>query len=206
MKLQLAVDRMPVSQTLQLLDQLTPYLDILEMGTSYTKEYGVAFLKALHSRYSKTKILADLKIMDEAAYECELYYGAGAQIVTVMGAAALSTIQITQACAKRWNRQYCIDLLEVKKMKLSALSKFHDAIFCIHLPKDSEGNLITLIQEQKKLLPDGVQIAAAGGIGYEQLPALHAAGVDIVIIGSAITGHKEPLRQIQKYRKWVNKA
>ena len=201
MKLQAAIDRIAPDRVWKLLDELNGQADILEMGTSYTKEFGVAFLREMRARYPQAVILADIKTMDEAKYEFDLYYEAGADILTVMGAAALDTIQIARQCAQTWQRRYCIDLLGLDDADILRLHAFDDAIFCMHLPSDSHGDLEALLKRQIELLPQGAVIAAAGGIRPDQLPLLKQVNMDIAVIGSAVTGSDDPRAALQAFRK-----
>lgn len=55
-------------------------------------EEGLAAVRHLKARYPQQRVLADLKIMDAGEHEAQLAFSAGADIVTVLGLAADSTV------------------------------------------------------------------------------------------------------------------
>lgn len=188
MKLQLAVDRMTIDEAIAIIEASKAYVDIIEVGTSLIKDYGNTAITSIRNAFPDITILADIKTIDEAAYEFRSAYEAGADIVTVMGAAAITTLSICQKVAKEYHKEYVIDLLEVNDDKLKQLQVYQDAIQCIHLPSDEMGNALeTLIKDQKQVLNPKVRISAAGGITLDNVNVLKQCGIDIVVVGSAIT-------------------
>ena len=88
-----------------------------------------------------------------------------------------------------------------KRQDILRLHAFDDAIFCIHLPSDTHGDLKALLKRQIELLPKGAVIAAAGGIRPDQLSLLKQVNMDIAVIGSAVTGSDDPKAALQAFRK-----
>lgn len=189
MKLQAAIDRVTLKQAEWLIQEIKDEADIIEIGTSLIKEYGSYAMKSLKERYPDVCFLADIKTMDEGAYEFRAYYEAGADILTVMGASAHSTIEQCRQTALAYGKEYCIDLLEVSEEKLNDLANFHDAVFCIHMPKDEQEDLKKRY-EQQKIRFQNRMLAVAGGIQLEQMELYKDA--DIIIIGSAICKAQDP--------------
>ena len=132
MKLQLAIDRVTLEKAIQIIHHTKDSVDIFEIGTSLIKDYGMESVRKIRESFPEITILADLKTIDEAEYEFEAVYQAGADIATVMGAAALNTIAICEKVAKKYNKDFVIDLLEVNNEKLDQLIQFEAAIFAIH--------------------------------------------------------------------------
>lgn len=202
MILQVAVDRMNEPQLVAMVRQLRQDVDIIEVGTSYIKEYGASVIRRLREQFPAVRLLADAKIIDEAVYEATLFYAAGADVITVMGTAAIDTIRNCICCAKEAGREVMIDLLEAPHSRIRMLAAFkEDVTYAIHLPKDTEGNLVQMVQEQVSLLGASAKIAAAGGIRVEQVCALWQAGVRYLIIGSGITHAQDPRQAARLFRK-----
>src|SRR5947199_2140731 len=93
MQLQIALDRLPLDDAVRLATRLEPYADVIEVGTSLIKEFGVESVKRLRQALPQAHILADIKTNDEARYEFELYFTVGADIATVMGTAPNATLK-----------------------------------------------------------------------------------------------------------------
>jgi 3-hexulose-6-phosphate synthase len=188
----MAIDRLSLEEAEALIREAGDAVDIVEVGTSLIKEFGIQrSVGDFKRRFPRLKLLADLKVMDEGAYEFQKTYEAGADLATVMGAAAPATIAACRDTARSFGREYMIDLLEVEEEKMRRLTVFEDAIFCLHLPSDLGGRgLEELVNRGRDILQGSarnVRIAAAGGIGLESIPLLKQAGVQVVVVGSAIT-------------------
>lgn len=190
MRLQAAIDRVSLEQADEIIAQTAGYADIIEVGTSLIKDFGLeGSVRILKEKYPGQCILADIKTCDEGAYEFRKTYENGGDIPTVMGFSALSTLKACQEVAAEYGKEYMIDLLEVPDEKLEVLKKeFPEAIFCIHLPADSAGEgLEELVCHMCGRL-DGIQkIAVAGGVKLKNIPVMKKAGAEIVIVGGAIS-------------------
>ena len=65
---------------------------------------------------------------------------------------------------------------------------FPEAVFCIHLPSDRQGEgLAELVRSSVRELSGVRKIAAAGGVTLDTVPLLKECGIEIGIVGSAIT-------------------
>ena len=193
MRLQVAIDRVSLERADEIIRLTEGYADIIEVGTSLIKDFGLAgSVGVLKSKYPEQCILADLKTCDEGEYEFRAAYKAGGDIPTVMGFSSIPTLKACQKVAQEYQKEYMIDLLEVSEEKLEELKKeFPEAIFCVHLPSDNQGmGLKELVIRMCSQLEGIKKIAVAGGVTLDTLDIMKQAGVDIVIVGGAIT--KEP--------------
>lgn len=198
MKLQVAIDRVTCEEAESLVRELRGNADIVEIGTSLIKEFGLAGSVApLCREFPDVCFLADIKTCDEAAYEFDKCYEAGAHTATCMGFSSDASLRACEASAAKWEREWMIDLMGLPDERVRTLAEeFPSAIFGIHLSFDDQGEGIRdLILRQTELIresekKDGVRrlIAAAGGIKEKLIPELSMCGIDIVIAGSAVTG------------------
>ena len=193
MKLQAAIDRVTIPAAMELIRQIGSHADLVEIGTSLIKDYGLAgSVGALAREFPQQAFLADIKTCDEGAYEFQKTFEAGAAIATVMGFSSVATIRACEEVARSFGRSYLIDLLECDAARVRLLAEeFPTAIFCIHLPSDCAGEgLGALIEEMAGQLTASTsapRIAAAGGVQLATIPLLQQLGIEIGIVGSAIT-------------------
>ncbi|MDF2819761.1 MAG: hypothetical protein K0R15_202 [Clostridiales bacterium] len=188
MKIQVAIDRVTVEQAIETIEAVKDYADIVEIGTSLIKDYGLESVRRIKKAFPLVKILADIKTIDEAEYEFIAVYEAGADIATVMGGSALASIEICRNVAQKYKKEYMIDLLEVSDDKLNELKQFKDAIFCVHLPADKDGvGLEALVEKSSKQLEGCPRLAVAGGVSLSTLSIIKNGGYEIAIVGGAIT-------------------
>ncbi|PJN91515.1 3-hexulose-6-phosphate synthase [Bacillus sp. mrc49] len=202
MMIQLALDRMNMEEALKLARTVESSIDWIEVGTSLIKEFGIGSIKEMSESFPDKKIVADMKTIDNAAYEMDLCFQNGADIATVMGVASDVTIQTCLEKAREYNGKIMIDLLNVSDSRLEQLQKYNEAIFCEHVSKDSQENgghaLINMRNHA------GSMRAAAGGITLSSLPAMIANRLDVMIIGSAITKAKHPADAANRFKEAMN--
>lgn len=199
MKIQLAIDRVSVEQAISLINKTKEYIDIVEIGTSLIKDYGMSAIITIRKEFPDITILADIKTIDEAEYEFRAVYEAGADIATVMGASSMASIEICDRVAKEYGKEYMIDLLEVDDKRLSGLKVFKDAIFAIHLPSDKEGEgLEPLIRQSVNSLKGIDRIAVAGGVSKKSISLIKKSGIEIAIVGGAITKAMDPEKSAEE--------
>jgi len=205
MKLQVAIDRVPLEQALRLVAEVQDVADIVEVGTSLTKDYGMESVRAVHrlldgAEGAKPQVLADIKTMDEGAYEFEAAYSAGADSATVMGAAALATVEACYRVAQDKGRDILIDLLETSPEKIHVLQSMENALFSIHLPKDGPiADIVEKVTAFCQAYPGIRRIAVAGGVVLGQIPQLLKLPIEVCIVGSAVTGANDPRRTAQEF-------
>lgn len=208
MRLQAAIDRVTVERAAESIEQTHGYADIIEVGTSLIKDFGLAgSVKVLKEKYPDQCILADIKTCDEGEYEFRKTYEAGGDIPTVMGFSSIPTLKACQSVAKEFDKEYMIDLLEVSDEKLEELKKeFPEAIFCVHLPSDNQGvGLEKLVQHMCEKLRGIEKIAVAGGVKLGNIALMERCGIDIVIVGGAISKANDVGEATQAFAKEIRR-
>lgn len=188
MKIQLALDRMTIMEAISVASVVSPYVDWIEVGTSLVKEHGMASVRALREAFPSHMIVADMKTIDNAKYEMEMCFRAGANVATVMGAAPIATIECCKQVADACGGHLMVDLLATDAAKRQLFSQIQDVTWCYHVSKDEQelqghsaaANLLGCV-------PDRVDTAVAGGVTLDSMERFKKENVDVVIIGSAIT-------------------
>jgi len=200
MKIQLAVDRVSIEKAIKIINHAKDSIDIIEIGTSLFKDYGLNSLKEINENFD-LPILADIKTMDEAEYEFKQIFDNGGDIATVMGASESETIRKCQKISRLYNKDYMIDTLGVNDEKLKDLTKFKDAILCLHLPKDKGGDIQYFLENIVHKHNIENRIAVAGGVKKEDLDLFKKFGVEIVVVGSAITKSSNITQSAKEFKE-----
>lgn len=206
MKLQTAIDRVPLEEAVALAKSLNGKTDILEMGTSLVKDYGNLAIEQIRAVLPNTELLVDLKTIDEGAYEFRQGYRYGGDILTVMGAASYDTLKACYEVAQEQQKTMMIDLLEIRDEKVAQLTDFDQAIFALHHSIDRKDKLdaVASVQAFHQQFPTIKRLAIAGGIDLEQAKGLAEQGLtEIVIVGSKITKAAEPLQAVQQFMEGI---
>lgn len=209
MKIQLALDRLEIAEAIEITRSVEGSIDWVEVGTSLIKEFGMASVRKLKQAFPHKVIVADMKTIDNARYEFEMAFQAGADIATVMGVSPLVTIEACMEVASRYDKQVMFDLLNTSGDQIRELLNYKDAIFCTHVSKDEqeESGVGNRGSKNKSLFAGtSLQIAAAGGITIDSLPDLrNTLNPSVVIIGSAITKASNPSEAAAKMKQAVLK-
>lgn len=187
LKIQLALDRLTIKQAINITEEVQEYIDIIEVGTSLIKEFGINSVKEMRKSFPNKIILADIKTIDNASYEFEMCFNAGADMATVMGVAPRVSIEKCIEIAKSFKKEVMIDLLNVSREQLEQLKLYKNAILCWHLSKDMQ-EYSTEKNEFKSYRDSKNRFAMAGGITVESINKLYNEETpEIIIVGSSIT-------------------
>jgi 3-hexulose-6-phosphate synthase len=195
MELQLALDLVNIPEGIKLVKEVEAFIDIVEIGTPVVINEGLRAVKEMKEAFPNLKVLADLKVMDAAGYEVMKASEAGADIITILGAAEDMTIKGAVDEAKKQGKKILVDMIAVKNLEQRA--KEIDALgvdyICVHtgydlqaVGKNSFEDLMTI-----KRVVKNAKVAIAGGIKLSTLPEVIKANPDLVIVGGGITGEAD---------------
>lgn len=199
MKIQVAIDRVTLEQAKRLTEELNT-ADIIEIGTSLTKDYGLTCVHELLPHKGTAKLLADIKTIDEGAYEFQQYFEAGADILTVMGASAVATLDSCYEVTQRYGKEMLIDLLECSDEKIARISHYPKAIYSLHFSSDAGGehDVVKELQQFIQKYPKIKRLALAGGLTEASLKALKNTPLEIGIVGGAVTKADDPKKTLNR--------
>jgi 3-hexulose-6-phosphate synthase len=205
--IQAALDTLDYEQTIRLAQRIAPYVDIIELGTPCVKYNGIRIVNALQTLKPGLRILADLKTMDAGLYEASPFYESGADIVTVLGAADVGTINGVIEAAISYNSKAQVDLISVpnKMERAVQVADLGAHIIGVHTGLDAQARGQTPFEDLKAIvgLSLTVQISVAGGINKDTVRQVIDAGADIVVVGAAIYGAADPVRAAAEIREAV---
>lgn len=160
-------------------------------------------VRQMRAALPEARVLADVKTNDNARYEFELCFNAGADVATVMGTAPDATVELCLSVVRERGKTAFIDLLNTSPERQCELLRHRDAIFGIHISKDVQESGGKGMATMAARLPDWVadyRTAAAGGITLADIPTLGARAPQLtVIVGSAITGAVDPGRAARDF-------
>ena len=195
LELQIALDCLRVEEALRLMEQVHPYVDIVEIGTPLIFEAGLAAVEQIKSRYPDKSCVADLKIMDAGRVEASSGFKRGADIVTLPGVAADMTIQAALEAAADHGGKVMADLINAPDpvRRCGELDALGVPILCLHTAFDRQGVEKADAQPLAEVRRQTTcRLAVAGGITLDTMPAVIQNGADVVIVGGAIARDPNP--------------
>lgn len=196
MKLQLALDEMPLGAAITFAEKLIDLIDIVEIGTPLMLREGTHAVRAIRDAFPDKEVLADTKIMDGGHFEAAMMFEAGADYATALGVADPSTITGCVQAAKAYGKSVVLDLLCVDELATRGqdLLALGVDILAVHTGADqqAEGRTPLLdLQDLRRAMPEA-GIAVAGGISPSTIDRYVAERPDVVIVGSAICKADDP--------------
>jgi len=200
-KLQLAMDTLDGEEALRLAAVTASYVDIIEAGTPLIKSVGIGIVRKLRAAHPDKLILADLKSSDVGAYETNMAFKAGADIVTTQGITTLATICEVQREADKWSRRAEVDMTGVKDPVARAKEVQGRGVSLVlyHRSIDEEVTEGALWDEQavhivREMCRLGLDVAIAGGVHAGVLPLLSGVPIYGIVVGRGITAQPDPAR------------
>lgn len=194
-KLQVAVDLLTTADALTLAHNVGPYVDIIELGTPLIKSAGLAVISAVKAAHPDKEVFADLKTADAGFLEADLAFNAGADLVTVLGAAGDATIRGAVEAGLKHNKKVVADLIGVDNRveRAREIAKLGVAFVEIHAGLDEQaqpGYAIQVLLDDAK--EAGVPFSIAGGVNTDTIGAVRDAGAEVAVVGGAIYSADDP--------------
>ncbi len=189
MKLQFAIDTLSTEHALELAAAAAPHVDILELGTPLIKSEGLSAITAIKEAHPDKVVFADLKTMDAGELEADIAFGAGADLVTVLGSADDSTIAGAVKAAKKHGKGVVVDLIGVadKPVRAQQVVALGAEFVEMHAGLDEQAqegySLDSLLRDGEAA---GVPFSVAGGVNASSIASVQASGARIAVAGSAI--------------------
>ncbi|MCY8230985.1 3-hexulose-6-phosphate synthase [Priestia endophytica] len=210
MKLQLALDLVNIPEAIEVVKEVEEHIDIVEIGTPVVINEGLKAVKEMKNAFPNLTVLADLKIMDAAGYEVSQASEAGADIITILGAAEDQSIKGAVEEAKKRGKQILADMIAVKDIETRAkeLDELGVDYICVHtgydlqaVGKNSFEDLATI-----KRVVKNTKTAVAGGIKLETLPEVIKQKPDLVIVGGGIATQDDKHAAAKSIKELINKG
>ncbi|PLT35078.1 3-hexulose-6-phosphate synthase [Bacillus sp. V5-8f] len=210
MELQLALDLVNIPEAKQLVKEVEEHIDIVEIGTPVVINEGLRAVKEIKEAFPNLKVLADLKIMDAAGYEVMKASEAGADIITILGAAEDQSIKGAVEEAKKQGKKILVDMIAVKDIEGRAkeLDEFGVDYICVHTGYDLQAVGENSFEDLRKIknVVKNAKTAIAGGIKLETLPEVMKAQPDLVIVGGGITGKDDKKAAAAEMKKLIKQG
>ncbi|AMR11312.1 3-hexulose-6-phosphate synthase [Bacillus licheniformis] len=210
MELQLALDLVNIPEAIKVVKEVEEYIDIVEIGTPVVINEGLRAVKEMKDAFPNLKVLADLKIMDAAGYEVMKASEAGADIITILGAAEDMSIKGAVEEAKAQGKKILVDMIGIKDIESRAaeLDELGVDYICVHtgydlqaIGQNSFADLMTI-----KNVVKNAKTAIAGGIKLDTLPEVVKLKPDLIIVGGGIANQDDKAAAAAKMKQMIQQS
>jgi 3-hexulose-6-phosphate synthase len=210
MKLQLALDMVDLNEALDCINETQGSIDIIEVGTPLALKCGIRAIAFIKDKYPGMDLLADFKIMDAGNYEASIAFDAGADIVTVLGAASDVTIAGAISAARKYRKEIMVDLIGVAEIKqrIISMDKLGADYACLHTGVDSQNGLNSPVGQLlvAKQSVTRTRLAIAGGINSRNIGNIVMVNPDVIVVGAGITAEPDRTRAAADIKRWMGEA
>ena len=196
--LQIAMDYVSLPKALVMASLVAPEVDIIEIGTPLCKAAGLEAIRAMREICPDKIILADLKTPDVGGLEATMAFDAGADMMTVIGGAALATVEQALAVARQRGKEMLMELTGVRDILARAIEWRRLGVDRIvyHREWDAQSAGREWTEDDKdiirKLIDMGYKVTVTGGMTIELLPFFADLPVSVLICGRGIREASDP--------------
>ena len=196
--LQLALDYVSLPPAIAMAVQCAPHVDVLEVGTPLCKAAGIEAVAAIKEVCPDKLVLADLKTPDVGGLEAQMAFDAGADLMTVIGGAALATVESALDVANAMGKEMMMEMTGVRDIVARAQEWKQIGVqrLVYHRGWDEQafnrqwGDDDLLVIRQ--LIDMGFKVTVTGGLTPQFMPFFEGMPVSIVICGRGIREAPDP--------------
>jgi 3-hexulose-6-phosphate synthase len=210
--IQLALDYVEMAPALAMAQLVAKEVEALEIGTPLTKAAGMLAVRTVRHICPDNIILADVKTPDVGGLEAKICFDAGANWMTVLGAAPLDTVRLAyEEAQRRDGHDMFIELTGVRDI-IARASEWRDIgvdRLVYHRGWD-EGNVSRIWGDSDldtigQLIDKGFQVSVAGGLTLDMVKLFKDVNVSVIVVGRAIREAADPIAAAKAFREEINK-
>jgi 3-dehydro-L-gulonate-6-phosphate decarboxylase len=208
--LQVALDYTSLPQALVMAALVAPEVDIIEIGTPLCKAAGLEAIRAIREVCPDKLILADFKTPDVGGLEAAMAFDNGADMITVIGGAAIATVEQAYSVSRQYGKEMLMELTGVRDILARAAEWRQIGVDRIvyHREWDAQDAGREWGEEDKitirQLIDMGYKVTVTGGITLDLLPFFADLPAAVLICGRGIREDADPRGAARKMRLAMN--
>jgi 3-dehydro-L-gulonate-6-phosphate decarboxylase len=200
------MDYVSLPKALAMAVLVAPEVDIIEIGTPLCKAAGMEAVRAMREICPDKLILADVKTPDVGGLEAAMAFDAGADMMTVIGGAALATVEQALAVARKRGKEMLMELTGVRDILARATEWRRIGVDRIVYHREwdaqSAGRQWTEADKDtiRRLIDMGYKVTITGGMTMDLLPFFADLPVSVLICGRGIREAPDPRAAARQMR------
>lgn len=212
-RLQVALDALDLPGALGPLQKAAPHVDIIECGTILVLCEGYHAVRAIRALFPDKPILADVRIAEAGAKIARLAFESGADLVSCVAGASLTTIEQVCRVAAEFDGEVQVELADewydAERARAWRDAGVRHVIVKRSRDREAAGDLSWKDEDMDRvdeLAAMGFTVTITGGVSAEDLPAFAGRRVGIVIAGRAIVGAADPAAAARRLRRTLDEV
>ena len=210
--LQIALDTYDLPSALGPLQKAQHAIDVIEVGTILCLSQGMEAVRIIRSLYPDKPVLADVRIAEAGSIISKMAFEAGANWVSVVSGATMTTAEVVQKEAEKHGGEVQIELIDGWSWEMARQWRDIGIQQVItHRSRDAEatGDLIWSDQdfdEIRELANMGFKVTVTGGVKPKDIPLFAGVPVYIFIAGRAIRGAEDPAAAAKQFQDVIKQT
>lgn len=198
-KLQIALDTFDMPSALKPLNTAISQIDVIECGTVLIIAEGLRAVREIRALYPNKTILADVRIAEAGAVISRACFEAGANWVSVVAGASMTTVEQVVTVAQEFGGEVQIELGEQYDANLARQwRKLGATQVIVHRSRDAEAaGELTWGEHDKARIRElhdmGFAVTITGGVTAKDIPYFTGELVGVIISGRGIVQAHDPL-------------
>lgn len=208
-QLQIALDTYDLPSALGPLQKASPYLDVIEVGTILCLAEGMSAVRSIRSLFPDKTLLADVRIVEAGGLISKMAFEAGADWVTVVSPAQLSTMEAVAKEAQKHKGEVQIELFDgwtfddAKSWRDLGIRQV-----ITHRSRDSEASGELKWSERdfdeiRRLNDFGFNVTVTGGVNVSDIALFAGVPVYVFIVGRGIYKAEDPHAAARTFREAI---
>lgn len=212
-RLQVALDALDLPSALGPLQKAAPHVDIIECGTVLVLCEGYHAVRAIRALFPDKPILADVRIAEAGAKIARLAFESGADLVSCVAGASLTTIEQVCRVAAEFDGEVQVELADewydAERARAWRDAGVRHVIVKRSRDREAAGDLswkpddLARIDELASL---GFTVTITGGISPKDLPTFAGHPVGIVIAGRSIVEADDPAAAARELKDTIERV
>ena len=211
-RLQVAVDNLDLVSAFRALHRCADEVDIIECGTILIINEGLRAVREIRALYPDKTILADVRIAEAGSLISRQCYDAGADWVSCVAGASLTTIGQVVAAANEHGGEVQVELGETYDPERARAWRdlgVQHVIVKRSRDREAAGTLTWGPQDIDRiheLAGMGFTVTVTGGIKADELDVFAGTPVGVVIAGRSIMGADDPRAAAMELREAMRRS
>jgi 3-hexulose-6-phosphate synthase len=209
--IQLALDYIELPPALAMAQIVGDQVEAIEIGTPLCKAQGMLAVSTVREICPDHIILADVKSPDVGGLEAKICFDAGADWMTVLGAAPLPTVeQAIKEAHSRSDKEVFLELTGIRDVLPRVIEWRSIGVdrMVYHRGWD-EGNISRQWETKDRdliqaLVDMGFKISVAGGLELDTIPFFQGIDISVFVIGRAIRETPDPVAAAKQFRSVID--
>lgn len=211
-QLQIALDTFDMPSALKPLNAAISKIDVIECGTVLIIAEGLKAVREIRALYPGKTILADVRIAEAGAVISRACFEAGANWVSVVAGASMTTVGQVVKVAQEFGGEVQIELGEKYDPDQARQWRELGATqVIVHRSRDAEAaGTLTWGENDKARIRElhdmGFKVTVTGGVTAKDLSFFEGVPVGVVISGRGIVKADDPLAAATELRDTIDRV